>query len=187
MKTIQLMIVALVLFLAALACRFNAGGPEVPAEPVSVSTEAAGSVVESWREAFETARETGVVSLTLTESQLTSYLAVSMSSQENPPLTNPRVILREGEMEIVGTYNTGALDANVGIVMEVAVDANGLPRIEVTSGSVGPLPVPAELLQGVSGIMNESLTGQLGTTATGFKMESITITEGELSIQGTLQ
>ncbi len=186
-KTIQLLMIVLLLFLAALACSFNAGGPDVPGDTIAVSTEAAGSMVEAWRQAFDTARETGVVSLTLTEQQLTSYLALSLAKQENPMLTAPRVILREGEMEIVGKYDTGTLDANVGIVMEVMVDAGGLPRIEVTSASVGPLPVPPELLQGVSEIMNQSLTGQLGTTATGFTMESITITEGELSIQGTLQ
>lgn len=186
-RAFQILVIVLSLLLAALACNLNVGGPEVPDEPAPVSTEAAGDLVDTWKQAFETAKETGVVSLSLTEEQLTSYFALSMAKQEKPLLTNPRVILRDGEMEIVGTYDTGTIDANVGIVMEVTVDDSGVPKIEVTSGSIGPLPLPAELLTGVSEIMNQSLTGQLGTTATGFTMESITISDGVLTINGTLK
>ena len=132
-------------------------------------------------------KDTGDVSLTITQEQMTSFLVLSMANQETPLLEDPKVIMRDGEMEIVGSYDTGAIVANVGIVMEVSVDEAGLPRIEVTSGSVGPLPVPAELLTGVSEIVNQTLTGQVGTLATGFTLESIEISDGSMSINGTLE
>jgi hypothetical protein len=89
-------------------------------------------------------------------------------------------------MEIVGTYNSDFVNANVSIVMEVAVDAGGLPTIEVTSGSVGPLPVPAELLTAVSDAINEAMTGQAASTATGFSLQMIQISEGVLTLTGSL-
>ncbi len=184
---IKILLIIAILAVAALACNLNLGGPGTPTETVEVSEAEAESLIETWDQAFQTARETGVVSLTLTEEQMTSYFALSLSKRENPLLADPRIILRDGEMEIVGSYDTGPITADVGIIMEVSVDDAGLPRIEVTSGSVGPLPVPAELLSGISEVVNESLTGQIGTTATGFTLESIVITEGALSINGTLQ
>lgn len=186
-NTIKLFRLMFVLILASLACNLNLGGPETPTETVDVSEADAESLVESWKEAFEVAKDTGVVSLVLTQEQMTSYLVLSMSDQENPLLTDPQVILRDGEMEVVGSYDTGTISANVGIVMQVGVDEAGLPRIEVTSGSLGPLPVPAELLTGVSEIVNQSLTGQLGTAATGFTLESIEIRDGSLTIHGTIE
>lgn len=186
-KKLKMLSFITVLLLAGLACNLNLGGPETPQENIEISEAEAKSLVESWQDAFKTAQETGVVSLSITQAQMTSFLALSMSKQENPLLTDPKVILRDGEMEIVGSYDTGTIKANVGIVMAVSVDEAGLPRIEVISGSVGPLPVPAELLTGVSEIVNQSLTGQIGTTATGFTLETIDIQNGSLSINGTLK
>ena len=71
--------------------------------------------------------------------------------------------------------------------MEVSVDAEGQPEIEVVSGSLGPLPLPAEILSGISQIINESLSGQIASAATGFTLESIVISEGILTMSGTLK
>ena len=186
-KKIKMLSLAAALALAALACNMNLGGPPTPEESVVMSTQAAGDLVEAWSQAFETAKETGVVALTLTEEQLTSFLVLSMSQNESLPLTNARVILRAGEMEITGSYDTGAITANVGIVMEVSVNSEGAPVIEVTSGSVGPLPVPPELLAGVSQVINEALTGQVGSQASGFTLETIVITDEAITLNGTLE
>jgi hypothetical protein len=186
-KKIKLLSLTAALALAALACNLNLGGPEAPTEVVPISTEAAGDLVDAWTRAFETARETGVISLTLTEEQLTSFVALSMAEKESIPLSNPQVTLRDGEMEISGSYDTGAITANVSIVMEVSVNAEGVPVIEVTSGSVGPLPVPPELLQGVSQVINEALTGQVASTASGFTLETIVITDEAITLTGMVE
>jgi len=184
-KLIKMTSVFAALALAVLAC--NLGRPEVTATPVTISTEAAESLVRSWEQAFNTAKETGNLTLTLTELQLTSFLAVSMAENQNLPFTNPQVLLRDGEMEIVGTYTSDFVNANVSIVMEVTVDAEGLPTIAVTSGSVGPLPVPSDLLTAVSEVINEALTGQVASTTTGFTLQTIIITEGVMTLTGTLE
>ena len=187
-KKILSLLTALVL--ASLACNLpgvGSSGPDPTEESVPVSTEEAENFVEAWEQAFETARETGVVSLTLTEEQMTSFLAVSLAEQENTTLTDPQVFLREGEMEIVGKYDTGPVTTNAGVVLEISVDAEGKPLIKVISGSLGPLPLPAEILNGISQIINQSLSGQIASAATGFTLESIVISEGTLTMSGTLK
>ena len=186
-KKIKMFSLAAALALAALACNLNLGGPPTPEESVVISTQAAGDLVEAWTQAFEIAKETGVVALTLTEEQLTSFLALSMSQNQSLPLSNPRVILRDGEMEITGSYVISGVTANLGIVMEVSVNAEGEPVIEVTSGSVGPLPVPPELLEGVSQVINEALTGQVASQASGFTLETIVITDEAITLNGTIE
>jgi hypothetical protein len=183
-KSIKMTGFAAALTLAVLACNLGSSGTTQATVPIS--TEAAESLVAAWEQAFDNARETGTLALTLTEEQLTSFLALSMAENENLPFSNPQVLLRDGEMEIVGTYNSDFVNANVSIVMEVAVDAGGLPTIEVTSGSVGPLPVPAELLTAVSDAINEAMTGQAASTATGFSLQVIQISEGVLTLTGSL-
>jgi acetaldehyde dehydrogenase (acetylating) len=117
---------------------------------------------------------------------LTAFLVVSLSERPDVPLSNPRIELRDGEMEVLGTYVTDAVSANVSIVMEVSVNEAGTPVIEVTSGSIGPLPVPAELLSGISDAVNQALTGEVSTTVTSFTLEQIVITEGEITLTGTV-
>ena len=174
----------IILALAALAC--NLGKPQKAEPTVAVSTEAAGSLVETWSQALETARETGTLSVTMTEEQLTSFLAISIAEEEGLPFSNPQVLLRSGEMEIKGVYKTDFVDANVSIVLNVTVGSSGLPLIEVKSGSVGPLPVPADLLSSVADAINEALTGQIPEDAAGFSLDSITISDGSLSLTGSL-
>jgi hypothetical protein len=174
----------IVLVLASLAC--NLGAPRTPEPTVAVSTEAVESLIEAWQQAFETGKETGQVNLTMTELQLTSFLALGLAEKASLPFSNPQVILRAGEMEITGTYTSDLVKANVSIIMEVTVDAGGLPRIEVTSGKVGPLPVPADLLTAISDSINEALTGQVGSVTTGFTLETITISDDALSLTGSL-
>lgn len=185
-KVMKILLPIAAVAFAGLACNLDVGGPEAPDTPAPVSTQAAESLVEAWEQAFEMGQETGTVTLTLTEEQMTSFLALSIAQQENPLLTDPQVDLRDGEMEILGNYEADAITASVGIVMEVSVGEDGIPAIEVTSGSLGPLPLPAELLQGISDVINQALTGQVGTKATGFTLESIVISEGAISLTGTL-
>lgn len=175
----------IVLVLASLACTM--GARATPEPTVAVSTEAVGSLIEAWQQAFETGQETGQVTLTMTELQLTSFIALGMAENESLPFTNPQVLLRTDEMEITGTYTSDLVNANVSIVMGVTVDAGGLPRIEVISGTVGPLPVPGDLLTAISDSINEALTGQIGSATTGFRLETITISDGALSLTGSLE
>ena len=67
-----------VLFLGVLACTMNVGGPAYPAQQIPVSTEAVGEFQSGMQTAVAAGAETGEVTLVITESQLTSYLALRL-------------------------------------------------------------------------------------------------------------
>lgn len=184
----------LVLALTSLACTIFVGGPDYSSLPsVPVSTEYAQSIREEVQRAFEEGAQTGSINLNLTEEQITSYLAARLqndpSLQENnqPLITEPQVYLRDGQMQIYGRTKQGMFTANIGIVVNVGVDANGQPDIEIASADFGPLPVPQGLRNTIAAIVREAYTGSLGPVASGLRVESISIANGIMTVSGRIR
>jgi hypothetical protein len=176
----------LALWFASLACNLNLGGPEIPEDAAPPATPEQ-SLEETWTEAVEQAIETGQLTVTLSEAQLTAYVAEALARQEEQVITDPQVILREGEMEIIGTYTSGNVSATMGVVMQVSVDEDGTPHIEVISGAVGPIPLPEDVLQSISDMVNEGLSGDAAATSSGFNITGIQIVENAMILTGTYQ
>jgi hypothetical protein len=184
----------LTLVLASLACTINVGGPdysELP--PVPVSTEYAQSIRDEVQRAFEEGAQTGSITLNLTEQQITSYLASRLQNDPNlqqnsqPLVTDPQVYLRDGQMQIYGKTQQGMFTANIGIVVNVNVDENGQPKIDIASADFGPLPAPEGLRDAVEAMVREAYTGSLGPVATGLRIETITIANGLMTVSGRIR
>lgn len=163
------------------------GGPDFPDETIPVSAEA----VESLRTQIEAAAlagaETGVITLQITEEQLTSYITFRLTGQENPVLTNPQVFLRDGQMQVYGKVERGVFIANTLVTLNVSVDELGEPRIEIATADFGPFPAPEGLKQSLTAIITEAYTGSLGPVATGFRLERIDIANGLMTVTGRIR
>ena len=183
-KKLSLLFGPFVLSLAILACTVNIGGPAYPDQHIPVSTTAAGELQSALQTAAAMGKVSGRETLVLTESQLTSYLAARLGTQEHPLLANPQVYLRNGQVQIYGTAQQGYIQANIKIVVTAGVDEQGQPKIELTSADFGPLPVPAGLKDTITAVVQEAYTGAIGPTASGFLLESITISNGTMTIVG---
>jgi len=186
-QKLKMLSILIVLLAASLACEINVGGPERPYAPVPVSTEVVDSLRDVWKQAFEDPDGDGAITLTLTESQLTSYLAIQIAEQEDPLFEDPQVYLRNGEIQIYGTANRGVLKANTRMVLSLQVDDTGGPKFTLTSADFGPWPVPEELLDGVSSMLDEAFTGQFGPVATGLRIQSIQIADGFMALTGQIK
>jgi hypothetical protein len=149
--------------------------------------EAAETIKQEFKRAVEAGVMTGTVTLQLNESQLTSLLAIKLAAQSRPFMTDPQVLLRDGEMQIFGKVQRGIFTANVAMVVSVGVDEDGQPRIEVTSADFGPFPAPAGLNSALSALLAEAYTGVLGPIATGFRLEAIAITDGLMTLSGRIK
>lgn len=188
MKTrTALTLIILSLTLASLACTIFVGGPAFPDARISVSTEAVGSLNDQINAAETSAADSGTLTLTINESQLTSLLAAKLSEQSEPFITDPQVYLRNGEIQIYGKAVQGNLQANVRVVLTITLDTNGKPVITVSSADFGPLPAPEGLNSAISSFVDEIFTGVVGPAAIGFRLESVTIDGGVMTVTGRIK
>lgn len=193
-KTLSLPLLLLALILASLACTVFVGGPDYSDRtPIPVSAEAADSLQEGIKKSFEAGLSTGVVTITINETQITSVLALRLQSDQNlqpdkkPLMTDPQVYLRDGQMQIFGKTQQGMLTANIGIIVTMGVDSNGQPTIEITSADFGPFPAPDGIKDIISALIKEAYTGSVGPVATGLRIEAITIADGVMTITGRIK
>ena len=194
-RTLGLSLFLLSLVITSLACTIFVGGPDYSSlPPIPVSAEAAESIKEELRRAFEAGAQTGVITINITEPQITSYLAVRMQtdpslqqSDKKPLIADPQVYLRDGQMQIYGKTQQGIFAANIGIIVQVGVDADGKPLIEIMSADFGPFPAPEGLKNALTAMIEEAYTGSLGPVATGLRIEAIAIANGVMTITGRIR
>jgi hypothetical protein len=179
----------------SLACVVFVGGPDYSnLPPIPVSAEAAASIKDEIQRAVEAAAETGVITVNLTEPQITSYIAARLQtdpslqqSDKKPLITDPQVYLRDGQMQIYGKTQQGLFAANIGIIVNMGVDANGQPQIDVASADFGPFPAPKGINDAITAMVKEAYTGSLGPVATGLRIESISIANGVMTVTGRIR
>lgn len=185
----------LTLALTSLACTIFVGGPDYSSlPPIPISSDSAESIRQELARAMEAAAQTGVITINLTEPQITSYLASRLQTDPNlqqsdrqPLISNPQVYLRDGQMQIYGSTRRGMFAANIGIIVNMGVDANGEPQIDVASADFGPFPAPEGLKDAITAMVREAYTGSLGPVATGLRIESISIANGVMTVTGRVR
>jgi len=183
------------LLVASLACTVFVGGPDYSDLPViPVSKEAEQSLKDEMKRAFEAGASTGIVTLNITETQITSYLAYRMQTDQSlqqtdsqPLITDPQVYLRDGQMKIYGKTQQGMFAANIGIIINVGIDETGQPKIEIASADFGPFPAPDGLKEALTAMIKEAYTGAIGPAATGMRIETISIADGLMTITGRIK
>jgi hypothetical protein len=167
-----------------LSCTIFVGGPVYTGSQIPVSTAAVGELQTAVASAAAAGALSGQLSLVITEEQLTSLLAMKLQEQASPFITEPQVTLREGQIKIYGTARQGYFTATISIVLTAGISETGGLYIDVTSIDFGPLPVPQGLRDALSATLEEATTGAIGPAATGFRLESITIADGRMTITG---
>jgi hypothetical protein len=194
MKHIKFNTLFITLILTSLACTIFVGGPDYSdLDPIAVSTEAAQSLTDGIKKSFEDGLLTGAVTITITEPQITSYLALRMQTDPNlqqnsqPLIADPQVYLRDGQMKIYGKTTQGIFAANIGIIVNVGVDEAGKPKIEIASADFGPFPAPQGINDAITAMIEEAYTGPIGPVATGLRIETITIANGTMIVTGRIR
>ncbi len=183
----RLIIAFIALTITTLACSIFVGGPAYPDSLVLVPTATEQDLQTYVQQAVTEGAQTGIITLQITESQLTTYLAFKLESQTHPLITEPLVLLSKGQMVIFGKAQSGIFTANISIITRVSVDQNGQPQIEITQTDLGPLPAPQRLNEAISAFVSEAFTGSLGPIATGFRLDSISIANGVMTVSGRVK
>jgi hypothetical protein len=71
--------------------------------------------------------------------------------------------------------------------VNMGVDANGQPQIDIASADFGPFPAPKGLKDAITAMVKEAYTGSLGPVATGLRIESISIANGVMTVTGRIR
>ena len=168
---------------AGVACQISVGGPEPPAEIIQASETGATELADNWDSALSL--DTGEVTLVITEQQLTSFLSERFESDEEPILQHPQVFLREGEIRIYGTASAGIFEAGALLSIQPIVGSGGDVEFDITTAEFGPIPAPGALTTVLSELLTEAFTGTLGSMATGIRITSFAIADGQIAIVGS--
>lgn len=178
----------LTLMLASMACSIFIGGPDYPTQTIPISTSDVQSMQTQISEALIAGAESGVVTIKITESQITSLVAEKIQAQENPPFSDPQVLLRDNQMQMYGKITRGSFNANMLITANVGIDpVTSAPKVEIVSADFGPFPAPEGLNAAINAVVAEAFTGTLGPVALGFRLESITIADGVMTMIGRIK
>jgi hypothetical protein len=173
--------------LGSLACTLSLGGPRPPDPPIAVSTAEAGEVLEAWKSALAVNPLAGEITLLFTEQQVTSFLATRLAAADDPVLREPQVYLREGELHIYGVADQGPFAVRVLLAVAPRLSEDGELAFDVTSADFGPLPAPEALRDSLSAILTEAFTGTLGPLATGLRVHSFAVADGQVAIVASLR
>jgi hypothetical protein len=149
----------------------------------------------------------GNFSLQLTEEQLTSTLAINLSQQNlvqpnepiapgemaepsvpqeqtNPLVSNPQVFLRDGQMQVYGTLQYGLLSTTGRVILTVVPDAQGNLVLDLVAADFGSMPIPESLKTTISSALSLPLNSAFGPITSGFRVETITIADGLMTLKG---
>jgi LmeA-like phospholipid-binding len=186
-KRWRLACAALALGLGLLACTMDLGGPAAPGEPIPTSETAAQEILDAWKSAAGASVSTGEIRLIISETQLTSIVAARLAETQDPILRDPQVYLREGQLQVYGTIQQGMFQGKVLLSVSPILNADGTLAFEVTSADLGPVPAPEGIKESLSALVTEAFAGPIGSLATGLRVTSIAIEDGEMALVGKVR
>jgi hypothetical protein len=170
-----------------LACQIDVGGPESPGAAIPVQPSEAEQLKSNWQSALNNAVENEQINILINEAQMTAFLAERISDHEQPLIRNPQVYLRDNQIQVFGVAERGILKANVLITVSPEITPEGEISFELSEASVGPVPAPSALKSTISAVLTEAFTGSIGSLATGIRISSLGIADGQMTIVGELR
>ncbi len=180
-------LILIVLFAASLACNLPGSASNLPPTAQPMSTQQVQNLENQVQQTLENPNAAGEVSITLTQDQLNSIITGEIQQQPDLGISDPSVILTGGHMEVYGKVTRSNISADLKVVLQPQIDANGNPRLNITSMDLGGLPVPDVLKNRVNTVADDALASYLGSSSSSIKAKSITIGEGQMTITGTRQ
>jgi uncharacterized protein YpmS len=174
---------ALLLLIAGLACSLPGRGTT----PTPVSTLIPTLDPQVLEDQLATAsagfRETGQISVSFSEQQITSLVAQALTQQPDLPVTEPQVSLQNGKIVVTGNVKVGFITSPVEIVFEPSVQNEEL-HVTILSANFGSLPLPDNALQQISDTMNQNLSQFISVEGRSIQVETVTIADGNLTLTG---
>lgn len=159
------------------------GAPERPGDPIITSD----SVGDAAREKLQNGlpQPGSMSTVTLTEQEITSWLALEMKNSPDLPLSDVQVYLRDGSVQVWGMVMGSESSTSALIVGELQVSENQQPYLKLESVQIGQQVVPGILIAQIETWLNQALTDAINTNAPGLNLVSAKVTSGLVTVSGT--
>ncbi|MBC7878107.1 MAG: hypothetical protein H7Y59_13135 [Anaerolineales bacterium] len=120
---------------------------------------------------------------TLTEQQITSWLAMEMRNNPDLPLHDVQVYLRDGTIQVWGIVEGNDNSTSALIVGKLNL-VNGDPSFEVESLQIGQQVIPDILLSQAQSWLNELISKKINEQVPGLEIMNINISSGLITMSG---
>jgi uncharacterized protein YpmS len=157
-----------------------------PADEIPITTEAVQDLEYNIETAVAIAESSGVVSLVITQEQLSSLVAFQLSDMPEPTINDIQIYLQSGQMVISGTVVQEGMNLPATAIVMVRGDSQGELIVDITSAKVGPIEVPDNMKQLLSQEIENAIESQVRTEAGNLRIDTIQIEDGQMIITGSL-
>lgn len=159
------------------------GAPERPGDAI-ITSDKAGIEAKSMLE--NSLPQPGTMTtVTITEQQITSWLAMEMKNNPDLPLNDIQIYLRDGKVQIWGVVTGSTNSTSALIVGELVVDDNKLPYFQIESMQIGQQVIPGMLVSQMESWLNQSMSRQISKNVPGLQLVSLKVTSGLITVSGT--
>lgn len=159
------------------------GAPERPGDKIATS-DVAGMEAKALLE-NSLPQPGSMTSVTITEQQITSWLAMEMKNNPDLPLSDIQVFLRDGKVQIWGMVNGSENSTSALIVGELIIADNKYPYLQIESMQVGQQVIPGVLVSQMETWLNQSTSNSIDKRVPGLALVSVKVTSGLVTVSGT--
>lgn len=158
------------------------GAPERPGDSITVSDQAgleAKNIVEN-----SIPQPGTLTSITITEQQITSWLAMEMKDNPDLPLNDIQVYLRDGKIQLWGMVNGSDNATSALVIGEIRIDENKKPYFNIESMQVGQQVIPDLLVSQMEAWVNQIMLENIEKQLPGLQLMNIKVISGLITVSG---
>ncbi|MBL8062445.1 MAG: hypothetical protein JNK32_05460 [Anaerolineales bacterium] len=158
------------------------GAPERPGDSIVVSDQAgleAKDMVEN-----SIPQPGTLTSITITEQQITSWLALEMKENPDLPLNDIQVYLRNGKVQLWGMVNNSDNATSALVIGEIKIDENKKPYFDIESMQVGQQVIPDLLVSQMEAWINQVMLENIEKQLPGLQLMNVKVTSGMVTVSG---
>lgn len=158
------------------------GAPERPGGEIMVSEQAGVQAKTILENALP--QPGSLSSITITEQQITSWLAMELRETPDLPLSDVQVYLRNGKVQIWGMVSKDEQSTSALVVGEVKIDNNQQPYFVIESMQIGTQVVPDFLLGQMETWINQLLVESINEQLPGLALMNVNVVNGLITVSG---
>jgi len=183
----QIIFLLSLLLIISYGCQIHLGSSPKPEETIVVSEDAAENLEIVIQSAVTSAEQTGTLAFSITEEQITSFVALRLQEEIPVKFINPQIYFRDHTIQLYGQIEQQFVVSNIFIELIPTPNETGEVNIEISEADLGVIPVSSTTTEDIEGLINESLN-DITLTQVGGKIlvQSIDISDGLLTLSGVL-